>query len=188
MSEAERSRHHQPVRCSPGMTDLDQLAGAAQRGDRVALAGFVRATQADVWRFCAYLAGRDAADDLAQDSYVRALHALPAWRHDAPARVWLLAIVRRTVADHHRRNRRRRLLTPRAARRRRRRRFGGACRPRPDRRAGARPAGRVRSHPGARPALRRGGGDLRVPGGHDPVAGRPCRDDLVEAEDDAATA
>jgi len=94
------------------MTDLDQLAGAAQLGDPVALAAFVRATQADVWRFCAYLAGRDDADDLAQDAYVRALRALPAWRHDAPARVWLLAIVRRTVADHHRRNRRRRRLTP----------------------------------------------------------------------------
>ena len=86
--------------------ELDQLAAEAQRGDRAALAAFVRATEAHVWRLCAYLAGRAAADDLAQDVYLRALRALPSWRHDAPARVWLLAIARRTVADHHRRRRR----------------------------------------------------------------------------------
>ena len=93
------------------MRDLDHLAAAAQRGDRSALAAFVGGTQQDVWRFCAYLAGRDVADDLAQDAYVRALRALPGWRHDAPAKVWLLAIVRRTVADHHRRTKRRGRLT-----------------------------------------------------------------------------
>jgi len=88
--------------------DLDHLAAEAQRGDRAALAAFVRATEGHVWRFCAYLAGPAAADDLAQDVYLRALRALPGWRHDAPARVWLLAIARRTVADHHRRRRRQR--------------------------------------------------------------------------------
>jgi RNA polymerase sigma-70 factor (ECF subfamily) len=88
------------------MADLDELAAAAQRGDRAALAAFVRATQDDVWRFCAYLAGWAAADDLAQDAYLRAFRALPGWRHDAPAKVWLLAIARRTVADHHRRRQR----------------------------------------------------------------------------------
>jgi len=35
--------------------ELTALARAAGRGDRDALAGFVKQTQGDVWRFCAHL-------------------------------------------------------------------------------------------------------------------------------------
>jgi RNA polymerase sigma-70 factor (ECF subfamily) len=69
---------------------------------------FVRATQADVWRWCAYLAGPGDADDLTQEVYVRAFRALPGYRADSSARTWLLAIARRTAADHIRRQRRHR--------------------------------------------------------------------------------
>jgi len=81
---------------------------AAGRGDPAALERLVRATQADVWRLCAHLGDREAADDLTQETYVRAWKALASFRGDSSARTWLLAIARRTVADHIRANRRRR--------------------------------------------------------------------------------
>lgn len=87
---------------------MTELALAAGSGDQVALFRLVRATQADVWRFCAHLAEPASADDLTQEVYLRALKALPSFRGDASARTWLLAIARRTVADHIRTLKRRR--------------------------------------------------------------------------------
>jgi RNA polymerase sigma-70 factor (ECF subfamily) len=75
------------------------LALAAASGDRAALHALIRATQVDVWRFCAHLGDRAAADDLTQETYVRMLRALPGFRGDASGRTWLLAIARHTVAD-----------------------------------------------------------------------------------------
>lgn len=88
--------------------ELTALAVAARDGDRFALGAFVRRSQADVWRYCAHLAGRAQADDLTQETFVRALRALSAFRGDASARTWLLTIARNTVADAIRRERRRR--------------------------------------------------------------------------------
>lgn len=87
------------MRCSvTGVDELTPLARAAGRGDRAALAALVRATQGDVWRFCAHLVDPAAADDLAQDTYLRAIPALRRFRGDAPVRTWLLAIARRACA------------------------------------------------------------------------------------------
>ena len=58
------------------MEDLDVLARRACQGDATALAAFVRRTQQDVWRLCSYLGSPDTADDLAQETYLRALRAL----------------------------------------------------------------------------------------------------------------
>lgn len=79
---------------------VTELALAAAVGDRRALEGFVRATQADVWRLAAHLAGRADADDITQDTYLRAIRALPRFRGDSSARTWLLTIARRAVVDH----------------------------------------------------------------------------------------
>jgi RNA polymerase sigma-70 factor (ECF subfamily) len=78
--------------------ELTSLARAAGRGDRDALARFVRQTQGDVWRFCAHLVDPAAADDLAQETYLRAIPALSRFRGDAQVRTWLLAIARRVCA------------------------------------------------------------------------------------------
>jgi len=78
--------------------ELTSLARAAGRGDRAALAAFVRQTQADVWRLCAYLVDPAAADDLAQDTYLRAIPGLGRFRGDAPVRAWLMTIARRVCA------------------------------------------------------------------------------------------
>jgi RNA polymerase sigma-70 factor (ECF subfamily) len=90
--------------------DLTSVLIAARDGDRNALVTAIRESQADVWRYCAWLVDRDAADDLVQDTYLRVLRALPAYRADASGRAWLLAIARRTCADAVRRRVRRRRL------------------------------------------------------------------------------
>jgi RNA polymerase sigma-70 factor (ECF subfamily) len=97
--------------------DLTPLAQAAGAGDRVALAAFVRRTQPEVWRVCARLGDRDAADDLTQEVYLRALPALAAFRGESSARTWLLQIARYVCADHVRRRTRRRTLLERLAQR-----------------------------------------------------------------------
>lgn len=92
---------------------MDPLAGwarAAADGDRIAVGHLVRATQPQVLRLCAYLVDRDSAEDLTQETYLRALRSLPGYRGDAPFRLWLLSIARRTCADHLRARVRRRRL------------------------------------------------------------------------------
>jgi RNA polymerase sigma-70 factor (ECF subfamily) len=81
---------------------------AARAGDRDALTAAIRASQADVWRLCAHLLGRDGADDATQDTYLRMVRALPAFRGEASGRTWLLSIARRACADEIRRRVRRR--------------------------------------------------------------------------------
>jgi RNA polymerase sigma-70 factor (ECF subfamily) len=89
--------------------DLTRVLIGARDGDPDALVTAIRQSQADVWRFCAWLVDRDAADDLVQDTYLRALRALPGYRAEASGRTWLLAIARRACADALRdRTRRRR--------------------------------------------------------------------------------
>lgn len=52
-----------------------------------------------VWRFCATLAGTAAADDLAQETFLRATRALPRFRGQASRRTWILSIARRACMD-----------------------------------------------------------------------------------------
>lgn len=95
------------------MDELTRLFLAARDGDRTALLHAVRASQADVWRLALHLVGPDEADDVTQDTFVRAWRALPAFRGDSSARTWLLSIARRACADAVRRNVRRRRLAAR---------------------------------------------------------------------------
>lgn len=90
---------------------LTALARRAQTGDREALASFVEHSQVDVWRYCAYLTDSRSADDVTQDTFVRAIGSMHRFRGDGDAKVWLLSIARRAAADHLRaRNRRRDLV------------------------------------------------------------------------------
>ncbi|MFD7659633.1 RNA polymerase sigma factor SigC [Actinosynnema sp. NPDC059797] len=79
--------------------EVTRWALRARTGDRDALERFVRATQRDVWRFIAHLADVGAADDLAQETYARALTSLRRFAGRSSARTWLLAIARRVVVD-----------------------------------------------------------------------------------------
>jgi RNA polymerase sigma-70 factor, ECF subfamily len=95
---------------------LTKLLLAARDGDRAALDRFVGETQADVWRLCRYLGDAQHADDLAQETYERAIGSLHRYRADGAARGWLLTIARRTCVDHTRRASRRRRLDDRVRR------------------------------------------------------------------------
>lgn len=95
------------------MDRLTRLLLDAQGGDEVALRQFVAETQHDVRTLCRYLGDRDNADDLAQDTYARAIASLHRYRAEGPAKHWLLAIARRTCADATRRRIRRRRLEQR---------------------------------------------------------------------------
>ncbi|MFJ1600414.1 sigma-70 family RNA polymerase sigma factor [Streptomyces sp. NPDC088261] len=76
---------------------------AAGRGDREAAERFVRATYDDVRRFVAHLSGDvPGADDLAQETYVRALTGLAKFAGRSCARTWLLSIARCVVVDRYR--------------------------------------------------------------------------------------
>jgi RNA polymerase sigma-70 factor (ECF subfamily) len=89
--------------------ELEQVAIAAAGGDPLAAAALVRATQSDVWRLCAALGDLDSADDLTQETYLRAFGALHRFEGRSSLRTWLLAIARRVCADAIRSRRRRRL-------------------------------------------------------------------------------
>jgi RNA polymerase sigma-70 factor (ECF subfamily) len=92
--------------------DLTGLVLAAQRGESAALAALIRQAQPDVWRLCSSVAGRHRADDLTQETFVRAWRALPRYEARASGRTWLLAIARNTSIDALRTAQRRPLTTP----------------------------------------------------------------------------
>ncbi|MEU6371682.1 sigma-70 family RNA polymerase sigma factor [Streptomyces sp. NPDC046909] len=88
-------------------TALDESATAwalaARGGDPVAVEHFVRALHRDVQRYVAHLCGDpQAVDDLAQDTFLRALGSLHRFEGRSSARSWLLSIARRAVIDGYR--------------------------------------------------------------------------------------
>ncbi|MFD6276062.1 sigma-70 family RNA polymerase sigma factor [Streptomyces sp. NPDC060209] len=96
--EAAPTRH-----TSTSDATATRLALAARDGDPAKADRFVRALHRDVWRYVAYLsADTQAADDLTQDVFLRALTSLPGFEGRSSARTWLLSIARRTVADSFR--------------------------------------------------------------------------------------
>lgn len=105
----------QAARPPSGDDPLRALVDAAQHGDDAALAELVRRTQPAVWRLCRALGDRGDAEDLTQETYLRAVTSLSSYRFESPFLPWLLTIARRTCADHVRRMDRRRRLTRRLA-------------------------------------------------------------------------
>jgi len=97
----------------PDGGDPTAWALAARDGDPIAQAALVRGTQAEVWRFTAALVDAESADDLTQETYLRAFRALPGFEGRSSVRTWLLGIARRVCADHLRVVMRRRRLTAR---------------------------------------------------------------------------
>ncbi|WP_030605059.1 sigma-70 family RNA polymerase sigma factor [Streptomyces fulvoviolaceus] len=76
---------------------------AARSGDADAVEHFVRALHRDVRRYVAHLCGDpQAVDDLAQDTFLRALGSLHRFEGRSSARSWLLSIARRAVIDSYR--------------------------------------------------------------------------------------
>lgn len=92
------------------MDRLTHLLLDAQRGDRDALEQFVAETEYDVRMLCRYLGDADNHDDLAQETYERAIASLHRYRAEGPAKHWLLTIARRTCVDATRKRSRRRAM------------------------------------------------------------------------------
>jgi RNA polymerase sigma-70 factor, ECF subfamily len=98
---------------------LTRLAEAARGGDERALEGFVEGAYEQVWRLCALLVDEQSGDDLAQETFARAIRDVPRFRGDSSARTWLLGIARHVCLDELRvrtRRRRRDELVSRSAR------------------------------------------------------------------------
>jgi RNA polymerase sigma-70 factor, ECF subfamily len=96
--------------------ELSRITADAAIGDPVAAAALVRATQSDVWRLCSALGDRGSADDLTQETYLRAFASLHRFEGRSSVRTWLLTIARRVCADAVRSRRRRRLTLVREER------------------------------------------------------------------------
>jgi RNA polymerase sigma-70 factor, ECF subfamily len=89
--------------------DLTELVLAAQKGDDAALESLVEHSYDPVWRFCASLVDRQSAEDLAQETFIRVVRALPSFRSQGSGKAWLMGIVRHVCMDELRsRGRRRR--------------------------------------------------------------------------------
>jgi RNA polymerase sigma-70 factor (ECF subfamily) len=85
---------------------------AARRGSLAAFEEIVRACQHDVWRFTMNVVrDREAAEDVTQETFVRAFRALGRYRGDAKFTTWLLTIARNCALDEVRRKARRRDTT-----------------------------------------------------------------------------
>ncbi|HVV10962.1 sigma-70 family RNA polymerase sigma factor [Amycolatopsis sp.] len=91
--------------------EITRNAFRAARGDEVSAERFVAATQRQLHRLLTYLSSPAVAEDLMQETYLRAFASLPAYEGRSPARMWLLAIAKRVAADHLRANRRRPLTS-----------------------------------------------------------------------------
>jgi RNA polymerase sigma-70 factor (ECF subfamily) len=87
---------------------LTRLARQAGTGDARALDAFVESGYEQVWRICATLVGDQSADDMSQETFIRAVRALPQFRGESSARTWLLAIARHVCLDELRARARRR--------------------------------------------------------------------------------
>lgn len=91
-----------------GTADLDRADVArVLAGDVERFAVLVDRHQGRVLQHLARLVGRDAAEDLAQDAFVRAYEALGRFDPRYPFRGWLLVIATRLAANHAARRRER---------------------------------------------------------------------------------
>lgn len=70
----------------------DQLVARARAGDLEAFARLVDRHRPLVTRVAARLVGADDAEDVAQETFLRAFHRLDQFRGEAPFRAWLLRI------------------------------------------------------------------------------------------------
>ena len=79
-----------------------------KEGDERAATALVERHAAALARYVGSLGERDAADDVVQDTFVRAFASLEHFRGDSSLRTWLFTIARRLVVDRRRAFRRRR--------------------------------------------------------------------------------
>jgi RNA polymerase sigma factor (sigma-70 family) len=83
--------------------DEQKCICAAMAGNHDAYGELVSTYQSMVYRVCLKMTGnRDAAEDLAQEVFLKAYHALPGFRQDASFSTWLYQITVRKCLDWRR--------------------------------------------------------------------------------------
>jgi len=75
----------------------DQLVALAVAGDIRAFERLVERHRDTVYRVAARVAGEDDADDVVQDTFLRAYHRLDRFRGDGAFRAWVLQIAHNTA-------------------------------------------------------------------------------------------
>lgn len=86
---------------SKDVLDLESQVRRAQKGDPQALSQLLRLTQVRMSRFCLYLChDPQLAQDIAQDSYVRALGDLRKLKDPTKFVSWLFKIAKNLFLDH----------------------------------------------------------------------------------------
>ena len=94
------------------------VVAAARRGDLTAFEGLVRRYQGDVFRFCLHLVSdHSLAEDVTQETFIRAYRFLKRYRGDSRFSTWLFSIARNCVQDEFRRAGRRARLVQRIEKR-----------------------------------------------------------------------
>lgn len=85
-------------------TDDELLAIRCQLGEPDALNALVARWHEPVWQYARRVAGSpDAADDVAQDVWMRIVRGLPRLKEPARIRAWIFGIARRVLMDRFRR-------------------------------------------------------------------------------------
>jgi RNA polymerase sigma-70 factor (ECF subfamily) len=79
-----------------------------REGDERAATALVERHANALGRYVASLGERDGAEEVVQDTFVRAFSSLDTFRGDSSLRTWLFTIARRLVVDRRRKSRRRR--------------------------------------------------------------------------------
>jgi RNA polymerase sigma-70 factor, ECF subfamily len=89
-----------------GQSDLDLIA-RWRRGDQRAATELVARHAQALARFASSFGANEDADDLVQDTFVRAFQSLDGFRGESSFRTWLFTIERRLLLDRRRAERRR---------------------------------------------------------------------------------
>lgn len=98
--------------CMDFQDDHYDLIKASQQGDMKAVAKLVEAHAQAVHDFLYHLCGnRHLCEDLAQDTFLRALSALENYQFRAPFRAWLFRIALNLYRDHRRRKMVRKIIS-----------------------------------------------------------------------------
>ncbi|MDH3307936.1 MAG: RNA polymerase sigma factor [Acidimicrobiia bacterium] len=87
------------------MDELDDatLVALSKEGDQRAFGVLVRRHQASVARLAGFVSGSfDAAEDITQETFVKAYRALDRFQDGAPFRPWILRIAANTAKNHRR--------------------------------------------------------------------------------------
>ena len=85
-------------------SDDGRLVGLARQGDRAAFDRLVRGHFGSVYALLARMVGNhEDAEDLAQETFVRAYQSLAFYREEGTFEAWLARIALHLARDHHRR-------------------------------------------------------------------------------------